>query len=140
MVVPAHLLNGYLNPLLKLNSGKVKKSAYFQPWFYQTKMRAKIAPNIIKICVQAYLSNGYLNPLSKLNSDKFNKSASFQLWFHQPWTRAKITPNIIKIGVHSYLSKGIHFQNSIPRKLKKVHIFNLGLTNLERRPKSLQIS
>ena len=30
-------------------------------------MRAKVAPDLIKIGVHAYLSSGYLNPLSKLN-------------------------------------------------------------------------
>ena len=29
----ASLSNGYLNPLSKLNSDKVDKNAYFQPWF-----------------------------------------------------------------------------------------------------------
>ena len=69
-------------------------------------MRAKIAPNLIKIGVHFYLSNGYLNPLSKLNYEKVDKSASFQPWFNQPLTRAKTTPNLIKIGVHTYLSNG----------------------------------
>ena len=63
-----YLSNGYLNPLSKLNSEKVDKSAYFQPWFDQHWTRAKISPNLIKIGFHAYLSNGYLNPLSKLNS------------------------------------------------------------------------
>ena len=29
----AYLSNGYVNPLSKLNSEKVNKSASFQPWF-----------------------------------------------------------------------------------------------------------
>ena len=64
----AYVSNGYLNPLAKLNSKKVVKSAYFQPWFDQPRTWEKIAPNLIKIGVHAYLSNRYLNPLSKLNS------------------------------------------------------------------------
>ena len=67
-------------------------------------MRAKIAPNLIKIGVHAYLSNGYLNPLSKLNFEKVDKSESFQPLFDQPSTRAKISPNIIEIVAHAYLS------------------------------------
>ena len=31
----AYLSNGYLNPLSKLNSKKIDKSAGFQPWFEQ---------------------------------------------------------------------------------------------------------
>ena len=77
--VHAYLSNGYLNPLSKLNSEKVHKSAYFQHWFDQPLTRAKIAPNLIKIGVHAYLSNGYLNPLSKLNSEKVDKSAFLNL-------------------------------------------------------------
>ena len=42
-------------------------------------MRAKIAPNLIKIGVHAYLLNGYLNPLSKLNSEKVEKVHVFNL-------------------------------------------------------------
>ena len=77
------LSNGYLNPLSKLNSEKVKKSAYFQQLVHQPRVRAKIAPNLIKIGVHAYLSNGYLNPLYKPNSKKVEKSAYFQPWFDQ---------------------------------------------------------
>ena len=61
--VHAYLSNGYLNPLLKLNSKKVDKSAYFQPWFAQPGMRVKTTPNLIKIGVHSYLSNEYLNLL-----------------------------------------------------------------------------
>ena len=64
-------------------------------------MRAKIAPNLIKMGFHAYLSNSYLNLLSKLNSEKVDKSAYFQ-----PGLRAKIAPNLIKLGVHAYLSNG----------------------------------
>ena len=46
-------------------------------------MKAKIAPNVIKIGVHANLKNGYLNPLSILNSKKVDKSASFEHWFIQ---------------------------------------------------------
>ena len=67
-------------------------------------MRAKIAPNIIKLGVHAYLSNWYLNPLLKLNCEKVDKSAYFECWFDL--TSAKTTPNLIKIGVHAYLSNG----------------------------------
>ena len=95
----AYISNRYLNTIAKLNSKKVNKSAYFQPWFDQPWTTTKIAPNLIKIDVCAYLSNGYINPLSKLNSKKVKKSASFQPWFDQPWTLAKIAPNLIKIGV-----------------------------------------
>ena len=42
-------------------------------------MRAKKAPNLIKISVRAYLSNEYLNPLSKLNSEKVAKVNLFNL-------------------------------------------------------------
>ena len=42
-------------------------------------MRAKIAPNLIKIGVHSYLSNAYLNPLSKINSKKVDKSAFFNI-------------------------------------------------------------
>ena len=56
--------------------------------------------------------------------------------------RAKITLNVIKIGVNAYLSNG--YLNPLLKlnseKVEKMHIFNLGLTNLERRPKYLQIS
>ena len=76
--VHAYLSNGYLNPLSKLNSEKVNKSAYFQPWFDQPCTEANIAPNLINIGVHAYLLNGYLNSLSKLNSNKVDKSASFK--------------------------------------------------------------
>ena len=65
---------------------KVDKSAYFQPWFDQPQMGAKITRNLRKIGVLSYVSNGYLNPLSKHNSEK----------------------------------------------VEKLHLFNLGLTNLER--------
>ena len=53
--------NGYLNELLNFNSEKVDKSAYLQPWFDHPWLRAKIAPNLIKIGVNAYIWNGYLN-------------------------------------------------------------------------------
>ena len=45
------------------NSKKVDNSAYFQPWFDHPWLRAKIAPNLIKIGVNAYIWNGYLNLL-----------------------------------------------------------------------------
>ena len=61
--VHAYLGNGYLNQLSKLNSKKVNKSAYFQPWFYQPRRMDKIAPNLIKIGVHVYLSNWCLNLL-----------------------------------------------------------------------------
>ena len=61
MGVSPYVSNGYLNPLSKLNCEEVDKSASFKPWFDQPRMRAKIAPNLIKIGVHAYLSNGYLN-------------------------------------------------------------------------------
>ena len=61
-------------------------------------MRAKIAPNLIKIGVHSYLSNRYINPLSKLNFEKVDKSAPFQPWFDKALTRAKIARNLIKIG------------------------------------------
>ena len=51
--------------------------------------------------------------------------------------RAKITRNVIKIGVNAYLSNG--YLNPLLKlnseKVEKVHIFNLGLNNLERGPK-----
>ena len=75
--VHVYLSNASLNPLSKLNSEKVDKTAYSQPWSYQPWTGAKIAPNIVKIGVHAYLSNGYLNPLSKLNSEKVDKSTYF---------------------------------------------------------------
>ena len=65
-----YLSHGCLNPLSKLNSEKVAKSAYLKHWFDNPCMRFKIAPNLIKIGFHAYLSNGYLNPLSKLDFDK----------------------------------------------------------------------
>ena len=71
--------NRYLNPLLKLNSEKVDKSAYFQLWFDQPCTRPKIAPILIKIGLHAYLSNGYLNPISNFNSEKVNKVDIFNL-------------------------------------------------------------
>ena len=40
-------------------------------------MRAKIAPNLIKIDVHGYLSNAYLNPLPILIFEKIDKSANF---------------------------------------------------------------
>ena len=51
--------------------------------------------------------------------------------------RAKLDPNIIKIGVHAYLSNG--YLNPLSKlnfeKVEKMHLFNLGLTNLEQGPK-----
>ena len=51
--------------------------------------------------------------------------------------RSKVVPNIIKIGVHAYLSNGYlnPLSKLIPRKSTKVHLVNLGLTNLEHGPK-----
>ena len=100
-------------------------------------MSAKIDPNLIKIVVHASLSNGYLNLLSKINFEKVDKSASFEPWFDQPWTMAKIAPHLIEIGVYAYLSNGYlnQLSNFDLRKSTKVHIFNLGLTNLEWGPK-----
>ena len=47
--------------------------------------------------------------------------------------RDKIVPYLIKIGVHAYLSNG--YLNPLSKinskKATKVHVFNLGLTNLE---------
>ena len=96
-------------------------------------MRDKITPNHKQIGVHAYISNGYLNPLSKLNFNNVDNSAYFQPWFEQPSTRAKIAPNIIKISVHAYLSNGYlnPFSKLNSKKLTYIHLFNLGLTNLE---------
>ena len=69
-------------------------------------MRAKIAPNLIKISVHAYLSNGYLNPLSTLNYEKVDKSSYFQPWYEKRGTRAKIATNLINIDVNAYISNG----------------------------------
>ena len=53
------------------------------------------------------------------------------------WVPIFIAPNLIKIGVHAYLANG--YLNPLPklnfRKSTKVHIFKLGLSNLERGPK-----
>ena len=50
---------------------------------------------------------------------------------------AKIAPNLTELGVHAYLSNG--YLNPLSKlnyeKVEKVHIFNLGLTNLDRVPK-----
>ena len=40
----------------------------------------------------------------------------------------------------SQMGAKLHFHNSITRKWTKVHLFNVGLTNLERGPKYLEIS
>ena len=79
----------------------------------------------------------YLKPLSKLNYEKVDKSASFKPLFDQPWMRAKIAPNLIKIGVHAYLSDGYltPLSNINFEKVENVHLFNLGVTNLEQGPK-----
>ena len=84
IVFNSYLSNGYLNPLSILNSKKLDKSAYFQPWFDQPRMWFKITPNLIKIGVHAYLSNGYLSAFSKLYFKKLDKSAYFQPWFDRP--------------------------------------------------------
>ena len=115
-----------------------KQKCIFEPWFDQPWTREKITPNLVKIRVHAYLSNGYINPLSKLYFEKVDKSASFQPWFDQPWMRAKIAPKHIKIGGHACLSKWVPkstFKTQFRESEKKVHIFNLGLTNLEQVPK-----
>ena len=63
---------------------KVDKSVYFQPWFDQPWMRAKIAPNMIKIVLHAYLSNGYLNQTSNfkvyLDTQLRDKHGHLFLW------------------------------------------------------------
>ena len=50
---------------------------------------------------------------------------------------AKIAPNLIKIRVHAYLSNG--YLNPLSKfnseKVTKVHLFSVGLRNLERGPK-----
>ena len=47
--------------------------------------------------------------------------------------REKIDPNLIKIGFHAYFSNRYlnTLSNSILIKSTKVHLFNLGFTNLE---------
>ena len=134
----SYLPNGHLNLWSYFNSKKLVKRETLSCAFAKVALKGgEIARNVAKVSVDACLLKWVPKSTFKFHFWKRRQKCILP-WFDHPWLRAKIAPNIIKICVHAYLSNG--YLNRLSklnskRESTKVHIFNLGWTNIEWGPK-----